>query len=165
MNVHKFNVKPKYGSHKTIKWLIPRDAKYPAEKINTSTWKIFCQENIILRPNEVKQLTLGVGFTMSDGVVLVCLANSLREKRCSIQNEVNLYRIILKNRLTSRKTRFYVLSVIKNYDPNIKMTEMKELYPKLPTAPPIEDPGQGYRLQKISEIQAFLEKEVEERGK
>ena len=43
--------------------------------------------------------------------------------------------------------------------------EMKELYPKLPTAPPIEDQGQGYRLQKINEIQAFLEKEVEERGK
>ena len=38
---------------------------------------------------------------------------------------------------------------------------MKEnLYPKLPTAPPIEDQGQGYRLQKINEIQAFLEKEV-----
>ena len=90
MNVHKFNVKPKYDSHKTIKWLIPRDVKCPAEEINTSTWKIFCQENIILRPNEVKQLTLGVAFMMSDGVVLVCLANSLREKRCSIQNEVNL---------------------------------------------------------------------------
>ena len=52
--------------------------------------KSFCQENIILRPNEVKQLTLGVGFMMSDGVVLVSLANSLRKKRCSIQNEVNL---------------------------------------------------------------------------
>ena len=90
MNVHKFNVKPKYDSHKTIKWLIPRDVKDSAEKINTSTWKIFCQENIILRPNEVKQLTLGVGFMMSDGVVLVSLANSLRKKRCSIQNEVNL---------------------------------------------------------------------------
>ena len=39
--------------------------------------------------------------------------------------------------------------------------EMKEnLYPKLPTAPPIEDQGQGYQLQKINEIQAFLEKEV-----
>ena len=36
MNVRKFNVKPKYGSHKTIKWLIPRDVKCPAEKINTS---------------------------------------------------------------------------------------------------------------------------------
>ena len=39
--------------------------------------------------------------------------------------------------------------------------EMKEnIYPKLPTAPPIEDQGQGYRLQKINKIQAFLEKEV-----
>ena len=90
MNIHKFNVKPKYALHKTIKWLIPRDVKRPAEKVNTSTWKIFCQRDIVLRPNEVKQLTLGVGFTMSKGVVLVCLAHSLREKRCSIQNEVNL---------------------------------------------------------------------------
>ena len=39
--------------------------------------------------------------------------------------------------------------------------EMKEnIYPRLPTAPSIEDQGQGYRLQKINEIQAFLEKEV-----
>ena len=38
--------------------------------------------------------------------------------------------------------------------------EMKEIYPKLPTAPPIEGQGQGYRLQKINKIQAFLEKEV-----
>ena len=37
---------------------------------------------------------------------------------------------------------------------------MKELYPKLPTAPPIDDQGQAYRLQKINEIQSFLEKEV-----
>ena len=90
MNIHKFNVKPKYDSHKTIKWLIPQDVKHSAEKINTNKWKIFCQENIILQPNEVKQLTLGVGFMMSDGVVLVSLANSLRKKRCSIQNEVNV---------------------------------------------------------------------------
>ena len=41
--------------------------------------------------------------------------------------------------------------------------EMKEIYPKLPMAPPVEDQGQGYRLQKINEIQAFLEKEVANR--
>ena len=42
--------------------------------------------------------------------------------------------------------------------------EMKEnIYSKLPAAPPIEDQGQGYRLQKINEIQVFLEKEVETR--
>ena len=49
MNIHKFNVKPKYESHKTIKWLIPQDVKHSVEKINTNTWKIFCQENIILQ--------------------------------------------------------------------------------------------------------------------
>ena len=38
--------------------------------------------------------------------------------------------------------------------------EVKEIHPRLPTAPPIEDQGQGYRLQKINEIQTFLEKEV-----
>ena len=54
------------------------------------TWEIFSQEDIKLQPKEVKQLTLGVGFMMSEGIVLTGLANSLREKRCSIQNEVNL---------------------------------------------------------------------------
>ena len=39
--------------------------------------------------------------------------------------------------------------------------EMKENpYPRLTTAPLIEDQGQGYRLQKINEIQLFLVKEV-----
>ena len=40
--------------------------------------------------------------------------------------------------------------------------EMKEMYSKLPTAPPIEDQRQGYRLKKIkiNQIQAFLEKIV-----
>ena len=36
--------------------------------------------------------------------------------------------------------------------------EMKEIYPRLPTTPPIEDQGQSYRI--INEIQAFREKEV-----
>ena len=34
---------------------------------------------------------------------------------------------------------------------------MKEnLYPMIPTDLPIYDQGQGYRLQKVNEIQAFL---------
>ena len=40
------------------------------------------------------------------------------------------------------------------------METKENIYPKLPTAPPIEDQGQRYRLQKINEIQAFVEKEV-----
>ena len=184
MNIHKFNVKPKHNFHKTIKWLIPRDVKHSVEKINTSTWKIFCQENIVLQPNEVKQLTLGVGFMMSDGVVLVCLANSLRKKSCSIQNEVNLedtndiITAISNNskETTSGKTSFYVFSAIKNYDYNIKMTEMKEkIYPMLPiirespSAPDIEltemrnEGAHSYRLKVITDVQKYLEEEITKR--
>ena len=43
-----------------------------------------------LEPKEVKQLQLGLGFMISEGVVLVGLDNSLKYKRCSLQNEINL---------------------------------------------------------------------------
>ena len=55
---------------------------------------------------------------------------------------------------------FYVAPVIKNYNFNNKMEIKENLYPSIPTAPPIEDQGQGYRLQKINEIQTLLENEV-----
>ena len=89
MNIHKFNIKPRDKQHKTIKWMIPADIRQYVKKVNTNTWEIFSQENIKLKPKEVKHLFLGIGF-MSEGVVLTSLANSLSEKRCSIQNEVNL---------------------------------------------------------------------------
>ena len=64
--------------------------KYPAKKINLITWEIFSQEEIKLNPKETKQFQLGLGFIMSQGVVLSLLANSLKNKMCSLQNEVNL---------------------------------------------------------------------------
>ena len=90
MNIHKFNVKPKTIPPKTIHCRPLREVKYPALKINWITWEIFSQEDIKLKPKEVKQLQLGLGFIMSEGVVLVALANSLKNKRCSLQNEVSL---------------------------------------------------------------------------
>ena len=90
MNIHKFNVKPIYKSTKTIKWIIPDDIRQYVKKVNSNTWEIFSQENILLKPKEVKHLFLGMGSMMSEGVVLTSLSNSLSKKRCSIQNEVNL---------------------------------------------------------------------------
>ena len=90
MYVHKFNTKPKEKQHKTIKWMVPTDIRQHVEKVNGNTWKIFSHESISLEPKEVKHLSLGIGFMMSEGVVLTSLANSLCKKRCSIQNEVNL---------------------------------------------------------------------------
>ena len=90
MNIHKFNTKPKEKQNKTIKWMIPEDIRKYVKKVNSNTWEVFSQENIKLKPKEVNHLFLGIGFMMSEGVVLTSLANSLSEKRCSIQNEVNL---------------------------------------------------------------------------
>ena len=90
MNIHKFNAKPKTIPPKTIQWRPLREVKYPARKVNSMTWEIFSQEDIKLKPKDVKQLQLGLGFMMSEGVVLVGLANSIKNKRCSLQNEINL---------------------------------------------------------------------------
>ena len=90
MNIHKFNVKPKTVPPKTIHWRPLREVKYPALKVNSMTWELFSQEDIKLKPKEVKQIRLGLGFIMSEGVVLVALANSLKNERCSLQNEVSL---------------------------------------------------------------------------
>ena len=90
MNIHKFNKKPKTIPPKKIHWRPPREVKYQALKINSMTWNIFSQEDIKLKPKEVKQLQLGLGFLMSEGVVLTALDNSLKNKRCSLQNEVSL---------------------------------------------------------------------------
>ena len=90
MNIHKFNTKPNTIPPKTIHWNPLREVKYPAIKVNSITWEIFSQEEIKLKPKEAKQFQLGLGFIMSQGVVLTGLANSLKNKRCSLQNEVSL---------------------------------------------------------------------------
>ena len=90
MNIHKFNVKPIYNPTKTIKWLIPDNIKQYFKKINITTWEVYSQEDIILKPKEVKFIMLGIGFIMSEGVVLSSLSDSLTQKRISLQNGVYL---------------------------------------------------------------------------
>ena len=89
MNIHKSNVKPIYNPTKTIKWMIPNETRQYVKKVNT-TWEIFSQEDITLKPKEVKFIMLGIGFIMSEGVVLTSLSDSLTKKRISLQNGVYL---------------------------------------------------------------------------
>ena len=84
MNIHKFNKNPKTIPPKTIHWRPLREVKYPALKINSMTWEMFSQEDIKLKPKEVKQFQFRLGFIMSEGVILAALANSLKNKRCSL---------------------------------------------------------------------------------
>ena len=90
MNIHKFNVKPIYNPTKTIKWLIPNENRQYVKKVNITTWEIFSQEDITLKPKEVKFIMLGIGFMMSEGVVLTSLSDSLTKKRIRLQNGIYL---------------------------------------------------------------------------
>ena len=90
MNIHKFNVKPTYNPTKTIKWLVPDLIRQYVRKININTWEVFTQEDLILKPKEVKFIMLGIGFMISEGVVLASLSESLTKKRISLQNGVYL---------------------------------------------------------------------------
>ena len=90
MNIHKFNVKPIYNPTKTIKWMIPDNIRQYFKKINITTWEVYSQEEIILKPKEVKFILLGIGFIMSEGVILASLSDSLTKKRISLQNGIYL---------------------------------------------------------------------------
>ena len=68
--------------------MVPDIIKQYVRKVNTTTWEVFSQEDITLKPKEVKFILLGIGFMMSEGVVLASLSESLTKKRISLQNGV-----------------------------------------------------------------------------
>ena len=90
MNIHKFNVKPIDYPAKTIKWMIPDQLRQYFKKVNGNTWEAYAHNDIMLKPKEVKFIMLGIGFILSEGVVLTSLNNELTIKRVSLQNGVYL---------------------------------------------------------------------------
>ena len=90
MNIHKFNVKPIYYNTKTIKWMIPDLIRQYFKKVNDTTWEVYAHNDIMLKPKEVKFILLGIGFILSEGVVLSSLNDELTIKRVSLQNGVYL---------------------------------------------------------------------------
>ena len=90
MNIHKFNVKPINDTTKTIKWVIPDNIRQYFKKVNSDTWEVLTQENIILKPKDTTFIILGIGFIMSEGVVFSSLPEPLTKKRISLQNSVYL---------------------------------------------------------------------------
>ena len=117
MNIHKFNVKPIYNPTKTIKWLIPNETRQYVKKVNITTWEVSSQEDITLKPKEVKFIMLGIGFIMSEGVVLTSLSDSLTKKRISLQNGIYL-----------TDTLNMIIVLTNNSTENIKIPKMVTLF-------------------------------------
>ena len=114
MNIHKFNVKPINYPTKTIKWMIPDNIRNFFKRVNTTTWEVFTQNDLILKPKEVKFIMLGIGFMISEGVVLSSLNESLVKKRISLQNGVyindTLNMIIVLTNNSSENIQIHKLS-------------------------------------------------------
>ena len=114
MNIHKFNVKPINYPTKTIKWMIPDNIRNFSKRVNTTTWEVFTQNDLILKPKEVKFIMLGIGFIISEGVVLSSLNESLVKKRISLQNGVyindTLNMIIVLTNNSSENIQIHKLS-------------------------------------------------------
>ena len=89
MNIHKFNVKPIYPP-KTINWIIPDHLKQYFKKVNGTTWEVYAQNDLILKPKEPKFLMLLMGFKMCGGFVLTSLNDKLTLNRVSLQNGIYL---------------------------------------------------------------------------
>ena len=70
--------------------MVPDNIRQYVRRVNITTWEVFSQEDITLKPKEVKFIMLGIGYMMSEGVVLASLSESLTKKRISLQNGVYL---------------------------------------------------------------------------
>ena len=116
MNIHKFNVKPIYYPTKTIKWLIPEQLRQYFKKVNDNTWEVYAQNDILLKPKEVKYIMLGLGFYMSEGVVLSSLNDKLTLKRVSLQNGIYL-----------KDTLNMIIVLTNNSNENIQIPKLSSL--------------------------------------
>ena len=90
MNIHKFNVKPINYPAKTIKWTIPDNVRQYFKKVNPTTWEVYAQNDLILKPKEPKFLMLLMGFNLCGGFVLTSLNDKLTLKRVTLQNGIYL---------------------------------------------------------------------------
>ena len=81
-----------FASRRTplLRWIVPTNLDHRPVKISSKTWRVFCQESFVIAPKTTKTVKLPIGAELSDGVILTSLAQDLKVKRCSLQNELTL---------------------------------------------------------------------------
>ena len=78
------------GRTPLLRWIVPTNLDHRPVKISSKTWRVFCQESFVIVPKTTKTVKLPIGVELSDGVILTSLAQDLKVKRCSLQNELTL---------------------------------------------------------------------------
>ena len=85
------NFDMKYRNRRKV-WWKPGEVTHNPQKLDPVTWKVFCNENMRILPEQSVQISLSFGVEMSEGATMVALTEKLKRLKCGIQNEV-----VLKN--------------------------------------------------------------------
>jgi hypothetical protein len=85
MPIHKFITKHERPPPAPIRWLQHENLAHPAEPL-PGKWEIFTQQSLTIQPRFALTISLRMGLRLTRGVCLVSLRQSLKEKRCSLQD-------------------------------------------------------------------------------
>jgi len=87
MPVHKFIHKHQRKDESPIVYNPHSNLKYPPTAVN-GRWEIYAQESFVIQPRSSFIAILGFGVSIRRGLVFVSLKQSLKVKRCSLQDGV-----------------------------------------------------------------------------
>ena len=91
MSIHKFIRKPLFEVKRqpqTVHWQPHANLKYESKKISPIKWLIYLQEEITIKPHEVKQIDLKFGVEFSTGIVIIFLENKIKEKASILEQSL-----------------------------------------------------------------------------
>ena len=87
MPIHKFIHKHKRPTPASVKWLPHENLAHPAKQLN-GKWIISMQQSLTIQPKEALPIKLKIGLRLVQGVCSVSLKQSLKEKKCSLQDGI-----------------------------------------------------------------------------
>ena len=85
--IHKFIHKHKRPTPAAVKWLPHENLAHPAKQLN-GKWIISMQQSLTIQPKAALPIKLKIGLRLFQGVCSVSLKQSLKEKRCSLQDGI-----------------------------------------------------------------------------
>ena len=85
--IHKFIHKHKRPTPASVKWLPHENLAHPAKQLN-GKWIISMQQSLTIKPKEALPIKLKIGLRLVQGVCSVSLKQSLKEKKCSLQDGI-----------------------------------------------------------------------------
>jgi hypothetical protein len=85
MPIHKFIRKYERPLPVPVKWLQHENLAHPAKPL-PAKWEILAQHSLTIQPRLAITLSLGIGVRLIRGVCSVSHRQTLKEKRCSLQD-------------------------------------------------------------------------------